>query len=199
MKKAKWLMLNLLIVATATQIEGQSYITAVGLRMGSDFGVTIQQRIISRFTVEGIVSTRAATDETTGTVLLEMHKPLISKRVNFYMGGGFHNRWLSTPEGNQLALRGVTAVAGAEMTLGRFNISWDFKPLYHLNATQHAYESETAISLRYVFIKKIKTHNDKLDFLRSNDPEKQKVRKQRLKDRKKKKRIRLREKKKGRD
>lgn len=197
MRNAQWLIISLVIIGTAAQVQCQSYVTAVGLRMGSDFGVTIQQRIISRFTVEGIVSTRAATDETTGTILLEMHKPLISKRVNFYMGGGFHNRWLRTPEGNQLALRGVTAVAGAEMTLGRFNISWDFKPVYHLNATQHAYEAETAISLRYVFIKKIKTRNDKLDFLRSNDPEKQKARKQRLKDRKKKKRIRSKKKKKG--
>ena len=92
MRNAQWLMFSLLMIGLATQVQSQSYITAAGLRMGSDFGVTIQQRIISRFTVEGIVSTRAATDETTGTLLLEMHKPLISKRVNFYMGGGFHNQ-----------------------------------------------------------------------------------------------------------
>lgn len=188
----------MLLVAVSIPVvsEGQAYFTAAGLRMGSDFGVTVQQRIITRFTLQGIVSSSAVTNQTTGTLLAQMHKPLISKRFNFYLGGGVHNRWQQTAEGTDFQYRGFTAIAGAEMTLGRFNLSWDFKPVYHLNSSEKAFETETAISLRYVFIKKIKTKRNNGIF-KTNDPEKIKARKDRKKARRKKKRIKAREKKKA--
>ena len=165
----------------------QSYVTAMGLRMGSNFGVTLQQKIVGHLTAEGIVTSSPVSNQTTGTLLVEMHNPLISKRFNFYIGGGLHNRWLQDIEGQKLVRRGVTAVAGAEMTLGRINLGWDYKPVFHLNTDTQPFESETAISLRYVFIKKIKG-SGKQKFLG------QSPKKKRLKERAKRKREKAKEK-----
>lgn len=168
--------------------QAQSYVTAMGLRMGSDFGITLQQKIVGHLTAEGIVSSNPVTGQTTGTLMVEMHNPLISRRFNFYLGGGLHNRWLPDAEGQKLSRRGVTAIAGAEMTLGRVNISWDYKPVFHLNADSRPFESETAISLRYVFVKKIKGGGKKSNFL------KQSPKKKREKEREQKKKLKEKEK-----
>ena len=169
-------------------ITAQSYFTAMGLRMGTEFGVTIQQKILGNLTAEGIVSSSAISNETTATALVQIHNPLISKRFNFYIGGGMHQRWRPLSDGSRQHLRGVTGIAGAEMTLGRINIAWDYKPVYHLNATQGAFESETAVSLRYVFVRKLKRPKNKR-FL------KQSPKKKRQKEKRKKKRQKIRSKK----
>ena len=179
---------RMLIIICVLPIIGQaqSYVTAMGLRMGSNFGISLQQKIIGHLTAEGIVTSTAVTNQTTATALLEMHNSLISKRFNFYVGGGFHQRWQPSQEGVGQNLRGVTAIAGAEMTLGRINISWDYKPIYHLNTATVPFESETAVSLRYVFVKKGKKQKSKKIF---NGSAKKKRQKQRAKNRKKQEKI----------
>jgi hypothetical protein len=169
--------------------SGQSYVTAMGLRMGSDFGVTLQQKIFGHLTAEGIITSSPVTNQTTGTIILEMHNPLLSKRFNFYIGAGLHNRWLRDGEGQSLSRRGVTAVAGAEMTLGRINLAWDYKPVFHLNTQDQPFESETAVSMRYVFVKKIKGSKDKGLFSQSakKKREKERMKKRKLKEKNKQK------------
>jgi len=148
----------------------------MGLRMGSDFGITLQQKLAGPLTLETMVSSSAVTNETTATLLAEMHNPLISKRFNFYIGAGPHYRWLPPVEGQEDDFYGVTAIAGAEMTLGRVNISWDYKPTYHLNAKEFPFENQTAVSLRYVFIQKVGKDKKVGFFSRSKKRKKQKAR-----------------------
>ncbi|MCB0686520.1 MAG: hypothetical protein KDC53_08345 [Saprospiraceae bacterium] len=179
----RFLSVKVFILFFIAGVNGQSYFTAMGLRMGSDFGITLQQKIVGHLTAEGIVSSSPVTQQTTATLLVEMHNPLISKRFNFYLGGGLHNRWLKDAEGDKLIRRGVTAIAGAEMSLGRINLSWDYKPVFHLNAESQPFESETAISLRYVFVKKIKGQK-KNNFLKQSSKKKRK--KERLKNKRRK-------------
>lgn len=176
--------ISILLFTTSFLAHSQRYITAMGIRMGTDMGITLQQRILSHTTIEGIFTTSAVTNTSTGTVLLQLHNPLITKTLNFYVGGGFHNRWVHADEGNRLSLRGVTGIAGAELTLGRINLAWDFKPVYHLNTTEEQYETETAISLRYVFIKKGKRKKRKGDIFPNRDG-KDKRKRQRSRKRKK--------------
>ena len=155
MYRAILIFSSVLILCPIVEVSAQSYVTAMGLRMGSDFGITLQQRLIGHLSGEAIVSSSAVTSETTATFLTEIHNPLISKRFNFYIGAGPHYRWLPENDGQRDDLYGVTAIAGAEMTLGRINISWDYKPTYHLNAEAFPFENQTAVSLRYVFIRKL--------------------------------------------
>lgn len=163
------LAISILIFATSLLAHSQRYITAMGIRMGTDMGITLQQRLLSHTTIEGIFTTSAVTNTSTGTVLLQLHNPLITKSLNFYVGGGFHNRWVHEEGGNRLSLRGVTGIAGAELTLGRINLAWDFKPVYHLNTTEGQYETETAISLRYILVKKGKRKKRKGQVFPSSD------------------------------
>ena len=164
----------------------------MGLRMGTDFGISLQQTLFPKATFQGIISTSAATSKTTATVLVQNHQPLISKRFNFFIGGGLHYRWTNLAEGASVSKMGVTAIAGAEMTLGRLNLSWDYKPVYHLNADVQPFESETAVSLRYVFVKKKKKGKNKGERGLFGGKLSKKERERRRKDRQKAKRKRER-------
>lgn len=184
----RWLSLMSVFFLVPENARTQSYVTAMGLRMGSDFGITLQQKLIGHLTAEGIITTSPVHNQTTGTLLLEIHNPLISKRFNFYLGGGLHNRWLQDDEGQHLTHYGVTAIAGAEMTLGRINLAWDYKPVFHLNVESLPFESQTAISMRYVFIKKIKgAGKDKGLFKQSpkNKKKKERAKAKKLKEKEK--------------
>lgn len=177
-------------------IHAQSYVTSAGIRMGTEFGISVQQRLIDKLTLQGILSSSIREQENTFTVLLQTHQPLISKRFNFYLGGGFHTQWQEAAEISPANRQGITAIAGAEMTLGRLNLSWDFKPQYHLFTSDDPlrFQSETAITLRYVFIKKIKKKGNGKLFHASSKKKKQRARKRKRKAREKAKRVRMREK-----
>jgi hypothetical protein len=179
----RWPAAVVVTLLTLQTVSAQSYVTAMGLRMGSEFGITLQQKLVGHLTAEGILNSSPISNQTTGTLLIEIHNPLISKRFNFYIGGGLHNRWLQSSEGQRLSQRGVSAIAGAEMTLGRVNLAWDYKPVYHLNIASNPFESQTAVSLRYVFVKKIKGGRKNKEGLFKMSP---KEKKQKEKNRKKK-------------
>lgn len=133
----------------------QMYMTAGGLRMGTDWGITIQQRVLDKVSVEAILQSSLQREEVLFTGLVERHYPIISKGFNIYTGGGIHKGWSNTTEG-EVAIEdpfGVTFVMGAEMTLGRFNISYDFKPALNVSGGEKSFYTQTGVSLRYVLVK----------------------------------------------
>lgn len=170
--------LSLLLIGISHHATSQAYFTAMGIRMGTEFGISLQQRILGGITGQGIVSSNAVDQQTTATALVQLHNPLITRNVNFYIGGGLHQRW-NRGEVPESGLRGVTGVAGAELTLGRINVSWDYKPVYHLNAVDHTFESETAVSLRYVFIKKLRNKKKRTPFWKKDEKTKKKQQRKR--------------------
>ena len=184
----------LLAMTFAGSIKGQSYVTAAGIRMGSVFGVSLQQKIMNKTTIQGLISSSAARSETTATILIQNHQPLISKRFNFFLGGGLHQKWTDSVEEQRSVRRGITAIAGAEMTLGRFNLSWDYQPLFHLDGEANAFQNGTAVSLRYVFIKKIDRKAKRGLFRASTNKQKLREKKRKQRDKKRRKRDRLRSK-----
>lgn len=135
----------------------QSYMTSAGLRFGTDWGLTVQQRIAENFTVEGILQSSLQRNEVLLTGMIERHYPVVHKGLNFYVGGGVHKGWINeppTPEhpngfDNPL---GVTLVGGAELTLGRLNISYDFKPAVNLQGGERTFYTQSGLSVRYVLI-----------------------------------------------
>lgn len=88
----------------------QSYTTAGGIRLGTEWGATLQQRILKRVTLEGILQQGIIKEEFVITGLVERHYPLISKRFNVYLGGGLHKGWTTNPEAtydNPWGLKGL--------------------------------------------------------------------------------------------
>lgn len=139
-------------------LSAQAYFTAAGVRFGEEFGITLQQRILKRTTIEGIVQSSFRNDITTLTLLVEQHQKLLTKGFNFYLGAGPHKSWIppSTVENEASAPAGITLVAGAELTLGKLNLSLDYKPQVNIWGGSSDFNGQSGLSLRYAFVKRIK-------------------------------------------
>jgi hypothetical protein len=138
----------LFILCTAT-VSAQKYTTAGGVRFETDrLGFTVQQRILPGTTLEAIAMGNER--QVSGHLLGQQHFPLLGKRLNLYIGGGFH-------VGNHKdhgSFFGPDLITGVEYKINAmpFLLSFDFKPSIHIHYEDWMTPS-TAFSLRYVFVK----------------------------------------------
>ncbi len=141
------LMLSALPYATA-----QKYITAGGVRVETErLGFTAQHRILDRTTMQAIVMGNES--EVSGHLLGQQHFPLLGKRLNIYVGGGFH----LGDHKDHGSYYGPDLIMGVEYKVNALPVllSFDFKPSIHIGHEDRMTPS-TAFSLRYVFIKEKK-------------------------------------------
>ncbi|MCU0400670.1 MAG: hypothetical protein MUE75_06595 [Algoriphagus sp.] len=149
------------------QANAQRYGTALGLRLGNSdinrtVGLSLQQRVLERITVEGILQTDFSRNFTL-SVLVEKHHPIISKRFNYYYGAGlsFGNEesFVKNPSTKEIihtygnATTGVDLIAGIEMTLANAVISLDYKPNINLVGREEFYRGQVGLSVRTVLVK----------------------------------------------
>ena len=146
-------MIVFAVLAGWTSTQAQAYITAAGVRLGPAIGLSVQQRIMDRTTLEMMVHHRNFLDQTTAGILIEKHMPLIFKSLNVYTGAGVQKTWYQAPEYTGDDPWGIQFVVGAELTLSRFNVSWDFKPVVTPAGDDPFFQGQSAISLRYALIK----------------------------------------------
>ncbi len=144
------------ILALAMQFaSAQSYNTAGGIRLGSGYGFTVNQRILDNTTIEGILQNNAKDDRFLITGLVKQHFPILIKRLNVYAGAGLHKGWETNKDSTFDNPLGLTGVLGAEFTIARVNLSYDFKPVLSLGSNvAENLDIQSAISVRYVFIKR---------------------------------------------
>ncbi len=146
------------VVLLSFSANTQAYMTTGGLRAGTDWGITIQQRLTKNMTIEGIVQSSLQREEVIITALVERHYPLIFRGLNLYTGAGLHKGWLSPEASGELVPTGfkdpfgLTFITGAEMTLGRFNFSYDFKPAINVVGGERKFYTQSGVSVRYVFL-----------------------------------------------
>ena len=101
---------------TSHELQAQTYTTAVGIRVGNSIGLTINQRILKKWTLEGILQNDFK--ETTNFHLLaRRHHSLLTRRANWYYGIGAH----AGTEAKIGSIAGFDGILGAEMTLLKFN------------------------------------------------------------------------------
>lgn len=175
-------------------LSAQSYDAALGLRLGTEWGVTAQVRlpfVQKNFVGEAILQSSLQRDEGLFTLLGKQHRPLLSRRLNLFYGAGLHTGWNNEidAESGQKASGpfGVTGVVGAEMTIGKVNLSYDFKPAVNLSGGNSVLYTQTAVSVRYVIAKR----HDIWDKRKERDQ--RRARKQRQRDKRKAQRQRDRE------
>ena len=128
----------------------QKYNTAAGVRLGGgNYGITVQQRVASRVTIEGIAGLRER--EYSGTVLGEYHFGILGPSLNYYFGAGGHLGH-NKDTGD---FGGFDGIVGVEYKVAFLPIalSFDFKPSYEINSADYA-RFPTAFSIRYVLIKR---------------------------------------------
>jgi hypothetical protein len=148
---------SLLLFLVPLSISAQAYGTAAGARIGDGFGLTVQHQVALHTTVEGILQRSFKSQDVTLCVLAEQHKSLLSRGFNLYYGAGLYKTWL-TERTNVIVQPsdpwGITPIGGLEITLGKFNISGDFKPLLRISGGDEnsgGFSWQSAISVRYVF------------------------------------------------
>jgi len=152
-KAMKRMIIIAILGLAALQADAQSYITAVGARLGRDWGLTLQQRLTKRITLEGIAESSSFRDEVMLTGLAEVHLPLITRRFNVYGGAGIHKGWSTSENDFVDDPYGISFIGGAELTIGRFNVSYDFKPAMNFQGGERRFFTTHALSLRFVLIK----------------------------------------------
>ncbi|MCF8282388.1 MAG: hypothetical protein K9J45_18485, partial [Bacteroidales bacterium] len=148
--------LPIFFLAATTALSAQSYVTAGGIRLGTEWGLTFKQRVLEHTTVEGILQQSFQRKEFTVTGLAAQHYPVLLNGLNFYFGGGLHKGWnnqpktFENPDGFKDPF-GITAIGGLELTLGRLNLSYDYKPALNLVGGERTFYMQTGLSARYVF------------------------------------------------
>ncbi len=138
--------------------NAQSYNTAGGIRLGTDWGLSLRQRVYENYSAELIVHSSLQREEGALTLLGLAHKPILMRNLNLYGGGGLHMGWSSELDNGQSVPNpfGVDFIAGAELTLAKVNISWDFKPAINLYGGSRTFYTQTGVSVRYVLWKREK-------------------------------------------
>lgn len=165
--KTRISLFTLLFFTSLTITEAQRYGTAVGLRFGNNnlyrtVGLTAQQRITKRLSIEGILQSDFKLN-TTFSVLIEKHHPIISKRFNYYYGVGpsfgEEESFVKDPEQKQIvhtygnSTTGLDLIGGLELTLLNTVISLDYKPNINLVGREEFYRGQVGISARMVLVK----------------------------------------------
>jgi hypothetical protein len=138
-------------------LHAQSYGTAVGARVGDGFGLTIQQQVGDKATVELIAESVFKSHDWTYSAIYEQHYNIIPflKFFNFYVGVGPH---LYQPATGSAIARGygVSAIGGVELKLGNLLFSVDYKPLINFSGGNRTFDGQKGFSVRYVIFDRIK-------------------------------------------
>ena len=141
----------LFVVLTLSQrAAAQKYNTALGARLGGgNYGITLQQRVASRVTIEGIAGLRER--EYSGTVLGQYHFGILGPSLNYYVGAGGHVGHNKDTGG----FSGLDGLVGVEYKVAFLPIvlSFDFKPTIEFSSDDYA-RFPTAFSIRYVLFKR---------------------------------------------
>lgn len=154
------IFVTLLIVFSEKPLYSQAYNRAIGLRLDNGIGFTYKERLGDRFTVEGLLKSRPKLDFYQIGALAEWHNPLVFKFFNIYYGTGLHYGFYDNDEGVQNPF-GISGILGTEITLGRFNVSYDIKLDANIIGGTKVIDPSTGISIRYVVAKKKRFGNKK--------------------------------------
>jgi hypothetical protein len=167
MHPQKILLLILVGFITISPALAQRYGTAAGIRFGnSEFnrtiGLSLQQRVFERVTLEAILQSDFSRN-TNFSLLAERHRPIISKRFNYYYGGGIslgiEESFVKNEDTRQIdhtfgnSTLGMDLIGGIEFTVANTVLSLDYKPNINLSGRSEFYRGQVGISARTVLVK----------------------------------------------
>jgi hypothetical protein len=137
--------------------HAQTYFTTGGIRLGTDYGLSIKQFIMKKTTVEMILSTEDNAKTNLGlSFLLDKHQPIVTRNFNLFYGAGLSVNWFyeNHEKASQGRKLGVPVQVGLEFTVGKINLSWDYTPILYISTNSNAFDTLKGLSVRYVFINK---------------------------------------------
>ena len=147
-------VLFLLLAFALTQTAAaQKYRTAAGVRSdGNNYGITIQQLITPKTTLEGL--SMLAPRERSATLLAQRHFGILGPSLNYYFGAGAH----VGSHKDDGSFWGFDGIIGAEYKIAFIPlvISLDFKPTIEYGSADWN-RFPTAFSVRYIILKQRKS------------------------------------------
>lgn len=171
MSKLNFIIICLVLIGG--NLKAQHYRLAAGIRIGNNYGLTVQGKIFDKTSAELILHPGLGNQENSVSLLVRRHQKFITDRLSLYAGGGITQYW-KTDGSENVDLDGsggIMGIVGAEVTLGRYNVSWDFTPsVLAWGNESGAFKAGTAVSLRYVLIKPAKK-KAKSNFWKKLSPE----------------------------
>jgi len=159
----KFISICVLILITLN-VNAQKYNTLAGVRIGDDFGISFSQRIANKNTIELIIQPGTFAGNQLTALMIKQHYPLLTKRINFFMGGGVYAR--QEPGALLVDTRDINSAGfglsfGAEITFGNLSIATDYMPLITMNKTtsNQRFYTTSGISIRYVLVGRTSSTN----------------------------------------
>ncbi len=157
MMNIRFLWLTILLTAFSAAARAQSYKTAAGIRIDNGLNLSLKQYIADGWAAEGILHTSIGSRDLGLTLLAEKHHRILFRNFNLYYGVGAHYYWQNEPLRPDAPyaenVYGASFIGGAEASLGRLNVSIDWKPELHLNSGGFDWNG-SAISVRYILAKR---------------------------------------------
>ena len=146
----RWVALALLLSAGFSRSAlAQKYRTAAGIRAGGGtYGITIQQLVLPKTTLEGLAM--LSPRERSATVLAERHFGILGPSLNYSFGAGAHVG-AHKDDGNFWGLDGIVG-AEYKIPFARVVLAVDFKPTVEFNSADWN-RFPTAFSVRYIILK----------------------------------------------
>ncbi len=143
------------LLFTGLSLSAQKYTTAAGIRVGGGIGLTVQQLLWDNNTAELQIQKGFTNNYTTITALFEQHHGMFSRGTNFYLGAGPHfgHYGSSGKNAGSGSVFGASFIGGIELKLGKTLLSFDLKPMLNLAGGNSFFDSQSGVSLRYVFLK----------------------------------------------
>lgn len=161
------IILIVLSLSSNTVTFAQSYGTTAGLRLGNNnhyrtLGISAKQRLVKGLTAEAILQSDFNVN-TTAHLLIARHRPLISRRFNYYYGAGasvgIEESREKQPDDMQIIhtygnpTLGVDLIVGIEFTVLKMNVSLDYKPNVNIAGREPWYQGQVGVSVRHVLVK----------------------------------------------
>ena len=146
----------IILLNFGVNLNAQHYLLAAGLSAGDGFGLSVQGKLFKHSSLEMLYKPTMFQNPNQLSLVYRKHLSLITDRFNICGGAGFVQNWNEklTDENIFTKNGGIKTVLGAEITLGRYNVSWDFSPeLFIWGQKSGTFQSGSAITVRYVFIK----------------------------------------------
>lgn len=140
----------------------QAYNTTLGLRAGTDIGVSVVQRIGKKITIEGLYRDAVLDDTRNADLLLKRHFNALTRRINLFtgLGIGYIDKLNADRESIQNAFS-MPLILGAEIVLINLHIGLDFQPSFAFNEIDgRRLLPSAAFSIRYILVPR---KNKKID------------------------------------
>jgi len=159
MQGFKYFVKVILIILLSTVVfsvsNAQKYNVAAGIRWGGNLGLSFSERIAKKVTLEQNITSENENYYYALSALVRYHQPLITKRFNWFYGGGVGIVGIKeTDKYPESTATSLVLQTGLEYTLGRATFYVALEPYGFLANSHLRFKMDKMFSIKYVILKR---------------------------------------------